>query len=37
MPSNAIHKQGIKFNTPKNYQDTNVSSKVLRHIISLTK
>lgn len=29
--------QGIKFNIPRNYQDTNVSSKVLRHIISLIK
>lgn len=29
--------QGIEFNTPINYQDTNVSSKILRHIVSLTK
>lgn len=28
---------GEKFNTPKNYQDINVSSKVLRHIVGLTK
>ena len=28
---------GEKFNIPKNYQDTNVSSKVLRLIVGLTK
>jgi len=28
---------GEKFNVPKNYQDTNVSSKVLRLIVGLTK
>lgn len=28
---------GEKFNVPKNYQDTNISSKVLRLIVGLTK
>ena len=30
-------KKGIKMNVPRNYRDTNVSSKVLRHIVGLTK
>jgi UDP-N-acetyl-L-fucosamine synthase len=37
---NVITKQfalGEKFNVPRNYQDTNVSSKVLRHVVGLTK
>ncbi len=29
--------KGVKMNVPRNYRDTNVSSKVLRHIIGLTK
>jgi UDP-N-acetylglucosamine 2-epimerase (non-hydrolysing) len=29
--------EGIKFNIPRSYTDTNFSSKVLRHIIGLTK
>lgn len=29
--------KGIKMNVPLNYRDTNVSSKVLRHIVGLTK
>ena len=28
--------KGIKMNVPRNYRDTNVSSKVLRHIVGLT-
>ena len=28
---------GEKFNVPRNYRDTNVSSKVLRLIVGLTK
>ncbi len=28
---------GVKFNVPRNYRDTNVSSKVIRHIVGLTK
>lgn len=31
------HKAGEKFNIPKNYQDKNVSSKVLRLVVGLTK
>jgi UDP-N-acetylglucosamine 2-epimerase (non-hydrolysing) len=31
------HKDGEKFNVPRNYQDTNVSSKVLRLVTGLTK
>jgi len=31
------HKAGEKFNVPKNYQDKNVSSKVLRLVVGLTK
>jgi len=30
-------KEGIKFDLPDAYKDTNVSSKVLRHIVGLTK
>ena len=29
--------EGVKFNTPRSYRDINFSSKVLRHIIGLTK
>ena len=29
--------KGVKMNVPRNYRDTNVSSKVLRHIVGLTK
>ncbi len=29
--------KGIKMNVPRNYRDTNISSKVLRHIVGLTK
>lgn len=31
------HVEGVKFNIPLAYKDTNFSSKVLRHIIGLTK
>lgn len=31
------HAEGVKFNIPLAYKDTNFSSKVLRHIIGLTK
>ena len=31
------HKEGIKFNIPLAYRDDNFSSKVLRHIVGLTK
>lgn len=30
-------KNGVKMNVPQNYKDKNVSSKVLRHIIGLTR
>lgn len=30
-------KEGLKFNTPRAYRDTNFSSKVLRHIVGLTR
>ena len=29
--------KGVKMNVPRNYRDTNVSSKVLRHIVGLTR
>lgn len=29
--------EGVNFNTPRSYRDTNFSSKVLRHIVGLTK
>ena len=29
--------KGIKMNVPRNYRDTNVSSKVLRLIVGMTK
>ena len=29
--------RGVKMNVPRNYRDTNVSSKVLRHIVGLTR
>lgn len=37
---NVVTKQtaeGEKFNVPKSYQDTNISSKILRHIVGLTR
>jgi UDP-N-acetylglucosamine 2-epimerase (non-hydrolysing) len=30
-------KAGEKFNVPKNYRDTNVSAKILRLIVGMTK
>ena len=30
-------KNGVKMNVPQSYKDKNVSSKVLRHIVGLTK